>query len=53
MRQSMLYFIVTGLCAATAIVSLLYGRINGVTGLGILLAAVALWLGLGHRHAGN
>ena len=53
MRQSLLYFVVTSLCAAAAIASLLYGRINAITGLGIALAAVALWFGLSARNAGH
>ena len=53
MRQSLLYFIVTGLCAAAAFASLSFGRINAITTLGLLLAALALWLGLSHRNAGN
>ena len=52
-RQSLLYFVVTGLCAAAAVVSVLYGRVDAVTVLGILLAAAALWLGLSNRRAGN
>jgi hypothetical protein len=53
MRQSLLFFVVTGLCSAAAVASLLYGRINVMTGLGIALAAVALWSGLSARNAGR
>lgn len=53
MRQSLLYFVVTGLCAAAALSSLSFGRINVITMLSLLLAALALWIGLRHRRAGN
>ena len=53
MRQSQLYFVATGLCAAAAVASLQFGRVNAITALGIALAAIALGLGLSHRNAGN
>ena len=53
MRQSQLYFVVSGLCAAAAMASLFVGRANVITGLGLLLAAVALWVGLSHRRVGR
>ena len=53
MKQSLLYFVVAGLCAASAVTSTLTGHVSALTALGIVLTAIVLGLGFRSRNAGN
>jgi hypothetical protein len=52
-RQSLLYFVVAGLCAASAIISTLGGRVTAWTLIVVGITGVVLGLGLRSRNAGN
>jgi hypothetical protein len=52
-KQSLLYFVAAGLCAASLVASTLFAHVTTWTVLVILLTAIVLGLGLRSRHAGN
>ena len=53
MKQSLLYFVVAFMCAASAITSTLAGHVSVFTLLSIFLAALVLGLGFRSRNLGN
>ena len=53
MRQSLLYFIAAALFLVAATLNLLTYRVNLMTGFGVVMAIVMVWLGIRSRQAGK